>query len=105
MSMRGLLLGKLGLLPLAAVVLVFAFKSAQAQTYLHYVCSGGLEFEAAFFTGTRSAFLQVDGKSLNLPKRVSATGSRYSKDGVTFWVKGQRATLKRGGKTIECTSW
>jgi len=77
---------------------------AQAQTYLHYRCVGGVEFEAAFFEGTRAAFIQVDGKSLNLPKRISATGSRYSKDGVTFWVKGQRATLKRGGKTIECTA-
>jgi membrane-bound inhibitor of C-type lysozyme len=91
-------------LALVAVVSIFAIAPAQAQTYLHYVCRGGAEFEAAFFEGTRAAFVQVDGKSLNLPKRISATGSRYAKDGVTFWVKGRRATLKRLGKTLECTA-
>ena len=77
---------------------------AQAQTYLHYRCVSGAEFELAFFPETRAVFLQIDGKSLNLPKRLSVTGSRYSKNGVTFWVKGDRATLKRGGKTTECTA-
>ena len=95
---------KLRSLALAAIVSIFAIAPTQAQTYLQYVCRGGAEFEAAFFEGTRAAFVQVDGKSLNLPKRISATGSRYAKDGVTFWVKGQRATLKRLGKTHECTA-
>jgi membrane-bound inhibitor of C-type lysozyme len=81
-----------------------AVTPAQAQSYLHYKCTSGLEFEATLFADTKAAFLQVDGKSLNLPKRMSVTWARYSKDGVTFRVKGQRATLKRGGKTLDCTA-
>ena len=88
----------------AALVLIVAVAPAQGQNYVRYNCAGGTEFEAAFFAGTRAAFLQVDGKSLNLPKRIAASGTRYAKDGVTFWVKGQRATLKRAGKTIECSA-
>jgi membrane-bound inhibitor of C-type lysozyme len=91
-------------LAFAAMASISAVAPAQGQTYLHYACRGGAEFEVAFFPETRAAFLQIAGKSLNLPKRVSVTGSRYAKDGVTFWFKGDRATLKRAGKTIECTS-
>jgi membrane-bound inhibitor of C-type lysozyme len=75
---------------------------ASAQTYLHYTCAGGALFEAALFPGTRAAFVQVDGKSLQLPKRLSATGARYSRGGITLRIKGRAATLKRGGKTLNC---
>jgi len=77
---------------------------AMGQTFLHYTCVGGGTFEAALFPDKRAAFLQVDGKSLELPKRLSATGARYAKGGFTLRIKGQRATLKRGGKTLDCTA-
>jgi aspartate/methionine/tyrosine aminotransferase/membrane-bound inhibitor of C-type lysozyme len=89
---------------LAAAGLIAFAAPATAQTYLHYTCSNGLEFEATLFPDTKAAFLQVDGKSLNLPKRMSLTWARYSRNGVTFRVKGERATLKRGGKTLDCKS-
>jgi membrane-bound inhibitor of C-type lysozyme len=89
---------------LAAMVSFAAVMPAQAQTFLHYTCQDGAEFEATLFPDTKAAFLQVDGKSLTLPKRVSVTGVRYAKDGVTFHVKGERATLKRLGKTHDCTA-
>ena len=76
--------------------------AAQAQSYVHYECEGGASFELALFEGTKAAFLQVDGKSIRLPQFVSITGTRYRKDGITVWVKGARATLRRGGKRIEC---
>jgi len=75
---------------------------AQAQTYLHYECAGGTTFELTVFPDNRAAFLQVDGKSLQLPKSVSVTGTRYRKSGITVWVRGERATLRRAGKRIEC---
>jgi membrane-bound inhibitor of C-type lysozyme len=75
---------------------------AGAQNYAHYECEGGASFELALFEGTKAAFLQVDGKSIRLPQFVSVTGTRYRKDGVTVWVNGERATLRRAGKRIEC---
>ena len=75
---------------------------AQAQSYVHYDCEGGTAFELALFEGTKAAFLQLDGKSIRLPQSVSITGTRYRRDGITVWVKGERATLRRAGKRIEC---
>jgi membrane-bound inhibitor of C-type lysozyme len=89
-------------LPLATVLATALSVSAQAQSYVHYQCEGGASFELALFEGTKAAFLQVDGKSIRLPQFVSITGTRYRKDGITVWVNGERATLRRAGKRIEC---
>ena len=75
---------------------------ARAQTYSHYECESGAHFELTVFPDTKAVFLQLDGKSLRLPQFVSITGTRYRRDGITVWVKGQRATLRRAGKRIEC---
>ncbi len=75
---------------------------AQAQTYHHYECAGGTTFELTLFSDVKAAFLQLDGKSLRLPQSVSVTGTRYRSNGITVWVKGDRATLRRAGKRIEC---
>ena len=88
-------------LGLAALAIAFS-APAQAQTYVHYECEGGTRFELALFDGTKAAFLQVDGKSIRLPQSGSITGTRYRKDGITVWTKGERATLRRAGKRIEC---
>ena len=63
---------------------------------------GGPHFELTLFQATTAAFLQLDGKSIRLPQSASITGTRYRKDGITVWVKGERATLRRAGKRIEC---
>jgi membrane-bound inhibitor of C-type lysozyme len=76
---------------------------AQAQSYLHYECAGGAHFEMTLLPDDKAAFVQLDGKSLRLPKFVSVTGTRYRKSGITIWIKGNRATLRRAGKRIECT--
>jgi membrane-bound inhibitor of C-type lysozyme len=80
----------------------WAVRSAQAQTYYHYTCRNGATFELALFPDRRAAFLQLDGKSLRLPRFISVTGTRYRKSGVTLWIKGERATLRRAGKRTEC---
>ena len=46
----------------------------------------------------RAAYVQLDGKALILPRRLSASGARYKKSGVTFWIKGDQAQLKRPRK-------
>jgi len=76
---------------------------AQAQTYYHYECADGASFEVAFYPETKAAFLKVDGKSLQLPKRFSLTSQRFAQDGVTFSMKsGGTATIRRAGKTSQC---
>ena len=87
---------------LATVVAMALNAPARAQSYIHYQCEGGAHFELTIFPDTKAAFLQLDGKSIRLPEFVSVTGTRYRKDGITVWTKGERATLRRAGKRIEC---
>jgi membrane-bound inhibitor of C-type lysozyme len=95
-------------LALAGVLVVLsaagAAAPASAQTFLHFTCVSGAQFEATLFSDTRAIFLQLDGRSLRLPKRIAASGSRYAKGGVTLRIKGRNATLKRAGKTVACAA-
>ena len=95
-------LGAIGLVPLAFAGAVVSHAPAQAQTYLHYECAGGASFDMALLPDDKAVFVQLDGKSLRLPQFVSVTGTRYRKDGITVWIKGERATLRRAGKRLEC---
>jgi hypothetical protein len=89
------------ILPIALTFI--AATAAQAQTYYHYECADGASFEVGFYPETKAAFLQVDGKSLQLPKRFSLTSQRFAQNGVTFSMKsGGTATIRRAGKTSQC---
>jgi hypothetical protein len=89
---------------LAFAVAVAGSASAAAQTYYHYECRDGANFEVALYPQTKTAFLQFDGKALQLPKRFSLTSQRFSKSGVTFAMKRNgAATIKRVGRTsVDC---
>ena len=89
-------------LALAIVAVAAQSAPARAQTYQNYECQGGAHFELALMPDTKSAYVQLDGKSLRLPRFASVTGTRYRKGDVTIWIKGERATLRRAGKRIEC---
>ena len=90
------------LLAVLALGSSFVPGTAQAETYLSYRCENGAQFEVTLFPETKAAYVQLDGKSLMLPKFVSITGARYRKNGVTFWFRGERATLRRAGVRTEC---
>jgi membrane-bound inhibitor of C-type lysozyme len=75
---------------------------AQAQNYHSYRCENGAHFELALFPNINAAYIQLDGKALTLPKFVSVTGTRYRKGGITVWLRGERATLRRAGVRTEC---
>jgi hypothetical protein len=92
------------MLKMLSIALIFiAATSAQAQTYHHYECTDGASFEVAFYPQTKAAYLQFDGKSLQLPKRFSLTSQRFAQNGVTFSMKsGGIATIRRAGKTSQC---
>ena len=80
---------------LTIAVLLTASFPAQAQTFVRYRCDDGTPVVAAFYKHDKTARIQLDGKALALPQRLSADGGRYAKGGVSFWIKGQQATLKR----------
>jgi membrane-bound inhibitor of C-type lysozyme len=85
----------------AIVFLVFVavcVSPSAAQTYLQYMCADGARPEVAFVEKARAAYVQLHGKALILPQRLSATGARYAKSGVTLWIKGDDAQLKRPKK-------
>jgi membrane-bound inhibitor of C-type lysozyme len=81
-------------------VLVFVGISspASAQKFYNYTCADGSQFIAAFLPQSKSAYVQLDGKAMTLPQRLAASGARYAKSGVTFWIKGNEAQLKRPKK-------
>ena len=91
----------LKIVPVALAVV--AATAAQAQTYHHYECTDGAHFEVAFYPETKAAYLQIDGKSLILPKRFSLISQRFKQGGYSFAMRaGGKAIMKHGGKTSQC---
>ena len=85
------------------VLLLLGAGAAGAQTFVSYSCADGSSISAVFFKGEKRMHMQLDGKALALPRRLSASGARYAKGGVSFWIKGQDATLKRPKKkAVRC---
>lgn len=81
--------------PLCLAASVLCVSPSSAQTFLQYRCDDGAQLSVMFQDKQRRAFMQLDGKSLTLPQRLAASGGRYAKGGVTFWIKGDAAQLKR----------
>jgi len=92
-------------IPVSAILLlnVLLVSPSSAETFVQYRCDDGAQLSAMFPEKERRAFVQLDGKSLILPQRLAASGARYAKGGVTFWIKGNEAQLKRPkGKWTQC---
>jgi membrane-bound inhibitor of C-type lysozyme len=66
-----------------------------------YQCEDGTRLTATF-PRFRFAQLEIDGSPVVLTRRISASGSRYSKRRVSFWIKGREATLTRGRQSTTC---
>jgi len=73
-----------------------------AQTFHTYRCFDGSQFILAFFEGDKRAHLQLDGRAVTLPKRVSLSGSRYAKGDISLRITKTITTLKRGKQSTEC---
>jgi membrane-bound inhibitor of C-type lysozyme len=63
---------------LGAAGIVIRKLPVSAQTFVTYRCHDGSEFIVAFYEGDRRAHLQLDGKAVALPRRISLSGSRYA---------------------------
>jgi membrane-bound inhibitor of C-type lysozyme len=97
-SCRNTILGTaLGVAAMAAVP-----SAAFAQSsFRNYSCADGAQFIVGFFQYDSRAHLQLDGKALTLPKRVSLSGSRYQGKGVTLRItKAGVATLKHARRPV-----
>lgn len=77
--------------------------AALAQTLASYQCRDGAQFVVAFYQGDKAAHLQLDGKTVRLPKRVAAVGTRYAKGDITLRIMKTTTTLQRGKRMAECT--
>jgi hypothetical protein len=76
---------------------------AQADTYHHYECTDGAHFDVVFQSDIKAAYLQIDGKSLVLPKRFSLISQRFKQGGYSFAMRsGGKAIMKHGGNTSDC---
>jgi membrane-bound inhibitor of C-type lysozyme len=80
---------------------------AQETKPFHYTCADGRKLQATFSppdASMGSVRLVYSGSSTEvvLPQAVSASGSRYTKGDVEFWIKGRGATLTRAGKATTC---
>src|SRR5689334_16319699 len=73
-----------------------------AQTFRTYRCFDGSQFILALFEGDNRAHLQLDGKALTLPKRISLSGSRYVKGDISLRITKTITTLRRGKQSTEC---
>src|ERR1700743_2862438 len=92
---------------IAAVALMLATITASspagAQSFYHYQCDDGASFEVAFYPETKATYLQIDGKSMMLPKRFSLISQRFKQNSYSFAMRGEgKAIMKHGGKTSRC---
>lgn len=83
---------------LAALLTVVATSAHAQVSFTNYQCADGTQAVAALYKGDNRLRLQVDGHSYALPKRLSVSGVRYAKSGVSLLIKGQEGTLKRPKK-------
>jgi membrane-bound inhibitor of C-type lysozyme len=91
----------LGAVALAAWLVLGGPASAQPQKTFVYQCEDGTQLTVTF-PRFRFARLELDGRTVLLTRRISASGSRYSKRRVSFWIKGREATLVRGPRSTTC---
>ncbi len=80
--------------------------SAQSETFRTYTCADGSQFAAAFYKyNPRFAHLQIDGKAIELKKRLSVSGARNSNNGITLRIdKAGVTTLKHANRPVTACS-
>ncbi|SDI75183.1 Membrane-bound lysozyme-inhibitor of c-type lysozyme [Bradyrhizobium sp. Rc2d] len=70
-------------------------RPADAQTFQTYRCADGTQFIIGFYDGDKRAFLQIDGEPVTLAKRLTVSGARYSRAGITLTIGSTGTTTIR----------
>ncbi len=73
---------------------------ADAQTIRSYRCADGTRFIVGFYESDSRAFVQIDGRAVTLPRRLSVSGSRYSGSGVTLKIGKAGITVKHAKRPV-----
>jgi membrane-bound inhibitor of C-type lysozyme len=69
---------------------------AQTTSFQNYHCADDTHFIVAFYPHDPSAYVQIDGDSAILRKRLALSGTRYTGAGVTLkYTKAGAITVKR----------
>ncbi|ANI29356.1 hypothetical protein PL78_05805 [Yersinia entomophaga] len=84
---------------IAVLTLAGCSQFSQKSETLHYQC-GGTQLTVALDNKQDKVRFVMDGKQLNLPQVVAASGTRYSDGYYTFWSKGDSAFIERGDKIV-----
>jgi membrane-bound inhibitor of C-type lysozyme len=88
----------------AAAVFVAGMASgspaAFAQAFQNYKCADGTQFIVGFYPNDPRAYLQLDGGSVTLGRRLTLSGSRYSGRGVTLKISKTAITLKHARRPV-----
>jgi len=87
-----------------AAVIAASQPPAIAQTFFTYHCLDGTEFVVAFVGSDRSAHVQLDGKAVTLPRRLSVLARRYANGNIALTITKATTSLKRGSRSTECTT-
>jgi membrane-bound inhibitor of C-type lysozyme len=73
--------------------------AAQTTTFQNYHCADDTHFIVAFYPHDPSAYVQIDGGSIILKKRLALSGTRYSAGGVVLkYSKAGAISVKRPGR-------
>ena len=68
-----------------------------------FFCAYGTRFFAAFYQYDSRAFLQIDGGSVTLARRLNWSGTRYSGDGITLTITKAGIAVKHARRpTTAC---
>jgi membrane-bound inhibitor of C-type lysozyme len=98
---RILLKALIGAAVLAAAATDLVATGAHAQGFQTYHCADGTEFVVGFYPYDSRAFVQIDGREITLPRRLTLSGRRYSSGDVTLKITRAGATTIRHAKRRE----
>jgi len=80
---------------------VFGTAPASAQSFQTYHCADGTEFIVGFYPYDSRAYVQIDGREITLPPRLTLWGKRYSGGDVTLRMTRAGATTIKHAKRRE----
>jgi membrane-bound inhibitor of C-type lysozyme len=91
---------------MAALIPLCMSVSAVQATSAIYQCGDGTRLTADFSPPSLEAG-HVDlsirgGAKVTVPQQMSADGGRYANARMEFWIKGNKATLTRVGRSVSC---
>ena len=93
---------------ICAALAIFACGGQAGAVEARYVCSGGARVVADFSPPSAAnghvTLTFETGRKITLPQALSADGGRCADNDIEFWIKGQNATLTRGGVRQSCST-